>query len=54
VLLNQFVGEVTLSYQQLWVPDDYDDAILVWRPVDPPSSIALSRLAEQIAGNGTG
>jgi len=54
VLLNQFVGEVTLSYQQLWVPDDYDDAILVWRPVDPPSSIALSRLAQQIAGSGTG
>ncbi|MET0862915.1 MAG: hypothetical protein ABWZ98_01140, partial [Nakamurella sp.] len=42
VLFNELVGEMRLTYQQLWVPDDYDDAILVWRPVDPHSSMALT------------
>jgi hypothetical protein len=43
---NALVGPITLAYQQLRVPENYDDVLVVWRPTDAESQLAMSRLAE--------
>jgi len=47
---NAMVGTMTLAYQQLHFPDDFELVLVVWRAVDDPSQRALEQLAEIIAG----
>jgi len=41
---NDLAGPMTLAYQQLRVPEQYDDVLVVWRPTDAASQLAMSRL----------
>ena len=43
---NELVGPITLAYQQLRVPENYDDVLVVWRPADAQSQLAMSRLVD--------
>jgi len=43
---NVVAGPMTLAYQQLRVPEDYDDVLVVWRPTDEESQLAMSRLID--------
>jgi hypothetical protein len=43
-------GEFTLSYRQLWVAEDHDDVLMVWRPTDAASRSALSLLGAIVGG----
>ena len=43
---NDVVGPITLAYQQLRVPENYDDVLVVWRPTDAASQLAMSRLID--------
>ena len=43
---NEVAGPMTLAYQQLRVPENYDDVLVVWRPADEQSQLAMSRLIE--------
>jgi len=43
---NAMVGPITLAYQQLRVPENYDDVLVVWRPTDAASQRAMSRLID--------
>jgi len=45
------VGEFTLSYRQLWVAEDHDDVLMVWRPTDSASRTALSILGAIVGGS---
>ena len=47
---NAMVGTITLAYQQLHFPDDFELVLVVWRGVDEPSRRALAQLADIIAG----
>jgi len=47
---NDVVGPLTLTYQQLNIPRVFDLTLVVWRPVDENSRVALGRLAEIVAG----
>ncbi|MGN7799021.1 MmyB family transcriptional regulator [Leifsonia sp. 22587] len=44
------VGPMTLAYQQLSIPGSYDLTLVVWRPTDDRSRMALARLAEIASG----
>ncbi|MCU1405876.1 MAG: hypothetical protein JWQ43_2179 [Glaciihabitans sp.] len=48
---HDFVGQLTLVYQQLWIAEDHDDALVVWRAADPETRQALTRLRES-SGSG--
>jgi hypothetical protein len=43
---NDVVGRITLAYQQLRVPENYDDVLVVWRATDAASQRAMSRLID--------
>jgi len=43
---NDLAGPMTLAYQQLRVPENYDDVLVVWRPTDEASQLAMSRLID--------
>lgn len=47
---NDVVGPLTLTYQQLNIPGVFDLTLVVWRPVDESSRLALGRLAEIVSG----
>ncbi|SEB14244.1 MmyB family transcriptional regulator [Leifsonia sp. 21MFCrub1.1] len=44
------VGRMTLAYQQLNIPGFFDLTLVVWRPVDENSRMALARLSEIASG----
>jgi len=48
------VGSFTLGYRQLWVAEDHDDVLMVWRPVDAASRAALERLSGIVSGGNVG
>jgi hypothetical protein len=48
--VHSAVGAFTLGYRQLWVAEDHDDVLMVWRPVDAESRTALARLSEIVGG----
>ena len=48
--LNDIVGPMNLAYQQLRVPEEYDDVLVVWRPTDAESQLAMSRLVDAAGG----
>ena len=43
---TELAGPMTLAYQQLRVPENYDDVLVVWRPTDAASQLAMSRLID--------
>jgi len=43
---HEVVGDFTLGYRQLWVAEDHDDVLMVWRPTDAASRRALTALSE--------
>lgn len=50
VFRHQVVGRMTLAYQQLEVPRFFGLTLVVWRPADDDSKVALGRLAELASG----
>ena len=42
------IGLLSLSYRQLWVAEDHDDVLMVWRARDAASRRGLARLARRV------
>jgi hypothetical protein len=42
------VGAFTLGYRQLWIAEDHDDVLMVWRATDAASRRGLARLARRV------
>lgn len=51
VFSNDVVGPMALVYQQFNIPGSFDLTLVVWRPADSNSRVALARLAEIVSGS---